>query len=206
MPAALAASNWPRTILYCFSQTTGCTTSVLPASQAWSPRSHSVMGSWQKGSASNSVFSRANSLSLMLFCTTSRVWAVQIWPPLVRKPFMAVSTAASMSTSSKMTSALFPPSSSIVGASFSAQLAMTLAPVAEEPVKETILTSSCLDNASPAAGPPVTMLSTPLGRPASMQAWPMNMQESPAISDGFNTAELPATRAGATLRKATFSG
>ena len=62
------------------------------------------------------------------------------WPPLVRKPVITVSTAFWTSTSSKITSADLPPSSSMFCASLGAHACMIFDPVADEPVKETMAT------------------------------------------------------------------
>src|SRR5687768_2331231 len=54
--------------------------------------------------------------------------------------------------------------------------------------------------ASPTAGPPVTTLSTPSGRPASCASAAKRSAESEVCSSGFSTTLLPAASAGGTFQ------
>ena len=119
---------------------------------------------------------------------------------------MVVSTALSRSVSSNTTRADFPPNSSATCESLGAQASITLLPVIEEPVKEIIDTDGDKVKATPASRSPVIMLKTPGGIPASWASFPMNIHDSPAISDGLRMAQFPAINAGQTLRNATLRG
>jgi hypothetical protein len=87
-----------------------------------------------------------------------------------------------------------------------AQASITLLPVREDPVKEIMDTEGDNANAAPASRSPVTTLKTPGGIPASWASFPINIQDKPAISDGFKIAQFPAINAGQTLRNATLRG
>ena len=99
-----------------------------------------------------------------------------------------------------------PPNSNATCESFGAEASIILLPVSDEPVKETIETEGEATRAAPVSRSPVTTLNTPSGIPTSCASLPKNMQERPAISEGLRMAQFPATNAGATFRKATFSG
>jgi hypothetical protein len=63
-----------------------------------------------------------------------------------------------------------------------------------------------LTSAAPVAPSPVTMLSTPGGRPASRQSSAKAMALSGVYSAGFSTTVLPAASAGATFQASISSG
>ena len=129
-----------------------------------------------------------------------RVHAEQVWPEFsiaLRAPAgMAFSNGASSST----TNADLPPSSSVTFLMRSPASAPTRLPARTEPVKLTMSTSGCDAMASPATGPyPVTMFSTPAGKPIASQASASRKAFSGATSLGFRTTVQPAAKAGATL-------
>ncbi len=71
-------------------------------------------------------------------------------------------------------------------------------PVAVEPVKTTLFTSSCSARRAPASRPvPVTTLTTPSGTPASCINFAIIKGVSGASSEGFNTTVQPVAKAGA---------
>jgi hypothetical protein len=76
-------------------------------------------------------------------------------------------TWAGSASSNTMNGAL-PPSSRCTRFSVSAAVFMIFLPVPVEPVRLTIRTSGCSTIACPASLPPVTMLTTPSGMPASL--------------------------------------
>src|ERR1044072_8661934 len=69
-------------------------------------------------------------------------------------------------------------------------------PTVVEPVKDTTFTASCVQRTSPTSGPPVTMLTTPAGTPASSSTLTKLMAESGVSDEGLKTTVLPQTRAG----------
>ena len=83
-------------------------------------------------------------------------------------PNSAPSTAASKSASAKKMFGDLPPSSSEIFFSVSAAPRMIVLPTSALPVNAILSTSGCSTIAAPAVSPsPVTMLTTPGGRPAS---------------------------------------
>src|SRR4051812_23758451 len=74
---------------------------------------------------------------------------------------------------------------------------LTIRPTWVEPVKETTLTRSSVVIGVPISGPsPVTMLTTPLGIPASIRVWTKFSAESGVWDAGLKTTVLPQTSAG----------
>src|SRR5436853_2547079 len=70
-------------------------------------------------------------------------------------------------------------------------------PTSLEPVKEMARTSGLQSIGAPASGPnPVTILTTPFGRPASIRARTRLMVERGVSSAGLMTQVFPQTRAG----------
>ena len=72
-------------------------------------------------------------------------------------------------------------------------------PTSVEPVKAILSTPSCATSAAPVAPSPVTMLTTPGGRPASTQISAKASAVSGVNSAGFSTTVLPAASAGRDL-------
>jgi hypothetical protein len=82
-----------------------------------------------------------------------RVQAVHVWPPLMKQLARPTLTALARSASSRMTTALLPPSSSATRFTVPAPTACTRLPAAVEPVNDTMSTSGCAASASPTTGP-----------------------------------------------------
>ena len=94
--------------------------------------------------------------------------AQQTWPPLYNLPQIVSFTAKSISPSSSIIKASFPPSSSITCVKFCEAVPIVWIPAPVLPVRETRDTPLCLANAWPTIGPsPVTTWITPAGTPAS---------------------------------------
>src|SRR5712691_12387214 len=72
----------------------------------------------------------------------------------------------------------------------------TSLPTAVDPVNDTTFTASCVDSTVPTSGPPVTMFTTPAGRPASARTLTKFTADSGVSEDGLNTTVLPHTSAG----------
>jgi hypothetical protein len=79
-------------------------------------------------------------------------------------------------------------------------------PTSVEPVKATLSTPSCATSAAPVSPSPVTMLSTPFGRPTSCAISAKASAVSGVYSAGFSTTVLPAASAGATFQASISSG
>ena len=70
-------------------------------------------------------------------------------------------------------------------------------PVPPDPVNTRTSTSIDRPIASPTTAPsPVTAFKTPSGKPASCANSTMRISDNDAVSDGFNTTELPIAKAG----------
>ena len=95
--------------------------------------------------------------------------------------------------------AALPPSSKPVRFSVAAAARATAIPVGVEPVTSMRSTPGWELSAAPAAGPPVTMLSTPSGSPAACAIRPSSRTESGASSEGLSTTVLPNASAGASF-------
>src|SRR5262249_11773950 len=79
-------------------------------------------------------------------------------------------------------------------------------PTSVEPVKAILSTSECCTRASPVLPSPVTILTTPGGKPTSLQ---ISAKASAVIgvnSAGFSTTVLPAASAGAIFQASINSG
>src|SRR5579864_29261 len=119
-------------------------------------------------------------------------------------PSTSPSTALSRSASSKTTNGDLPPSSSdnffVVPA-----VALRIArPTSVEPVNAILSTSGCATRASPERPSPVTMLTTPFGRPASWHNSAKASAVSGVNSAGLSTTVLPAATAGTIAGKFVF--
>ena len=80
---------------------------------------------------------------------------------------------------------------------FADALATAIPPLVD-PVKDIMSIPTWLDIASPTTGPrPLTKLNTPLGTPASWKISAITIEDSGAISLGFNTAVHPEAKHGA---------
>ena len=78
-------------------------------------------------------------------------------------------------------------------------------PTSVEPVKA-ILSTSAATSAAPVAPSPVTMFTTPAGRPTSWQISAKARAVRGVYSAGFRTTVLPAASAGATFQASISSG
>src|SRR6185437_14856153 len=100
-----------------------------------------------------------------------------------------------------------PPSSSEQRTKLLAAASPTMRPTSVEPVRETARTSGLLSSGPPMREPkPVTMLTTPLGRPASASARTKLNTESGVSCAGLMTQVLPATIAGNSFQEGIAMG
>src|SRR6266571_4754204 len=126
-----------------------------------------------------------------------RLVAVQRCPVVPKAPQSAPSTAKSRLASSSTIIGFFPPSSSEQCLKLFAAVSPTMRPTAVEPVRETARTSGCSDKGPPTVDPkPLTILTTPLGRPASASVRTKLKTESGVSCAGLMTQVLPTTTAG----------
>ena len=114
----------------------------------------------------------------------------------------APSTAWSRSASSKTMKGALPPSSSETFFTVVAHWAIKSLPTSVEPVNENFRTSGFWVSSTPTslARVVVTMLSTPLGKPARWASSARASALSGVSSGGLITTGQPAAMAGATLR------
>jgi len=98
-----------------------------------------------------------------------------------------------------------PPSSSVSFISRPAVALRIARPTSVDPVKA-ILSTSASTSAAPAAPSPVTILTTPFGRPTSAQISAKARAVSGVCSAGFRTTVLPAASAGAIFQASIRSG
>lgn len=99
------------------------------------------------------------------------------------------------SASSMMTRGLLPPSSRVTRFRLQAPAACWISlPTSTEPVKEILATSGWCVREVPAPGPkPLTMLTTPGGKPASLKRAPSANAVRGVCSAGFITTVHPGT-------------
>src|SRR5256885_14094514 len=103
-------------------------------------------------------------------------------------PKSAPSTAASQSASGKKILGDLPPSSRVTRLRVSAALLTMILPTAALPVKAILSTWGCATMAAPAVSPkPLTMLTTPGGRPASSSQLANSRAVSGVCSAGLST-------------------
>src|SRR5208282_6008228 len=90
-----------------------------------------------------------------------------------------------------------PPNSSEQCLKLRAQVSPTMRPTSVEPVRETARTSGCSISGAPILEPkPLTMLTTPLGTPASLKVRTKLKTDSGVSCAGLMMHVLPATSAG----------
>jgi hypothetical protein len=99
-----------------------------------------------------------------------------------------------------------PPSSVVTGTMRAAAARRMFAAVGRPPVKLILRTLGWVDSAGPMRPSPVTMLTTPFGKPACSMRRPNSSVETLACSDGLMTTVLPAASAGASLLASSGSG
>src|SRR5205823_6199471 len=93
------------------------------------------------------------------------------------------------------------------GLKLCAAVTPTMRPTSLDPVNEMACTLGCSAIGAPTSGPnPVTTLTTPLGRPASVSALSRFIVESGVSSAGLITHVLPQTRAGKSFQEGIAMG
>jgi hypothetical protein len=137
----------------------------------------------------------------------TRVGAVQIWP-MWKVQVLAICWAAlSRSAPSSTTAAPLPPSSVMIRLNPVAAASEIIRPTRLLPVKLTMVTSGDATSASPTSGvDPSTRLTTPGGKPASLNALIISMTPRGSWWAGLTMTVLPVTRAGAILPTTLLSG
>src|SRR5579871_3314183 len=136
-----------------------------------------------------------------------RLMQTQLCPAFV--PTLAptsVGIATSRSASSRRMPADLPPSSSVTGRTSLPQASATRAPIASDPVNETLSTSGWLTRYSDISGPAATTLITPGGKPASVIRSHIAKIASGSGSGTLTTAVQPTTTAGAIFCATPGSG
>src|SRR5471032_3296775 len=128
-----------------------------------------------------------------------RLPAEQTSPWLKNTPKSAPSTALPKSASAKKMLGDLPPSSSVTFFRVAAAARMIVLPTSALPVNAILSTSACSTIAAPVAPSPVTMLTTPGGRPASVKLDASASIVSGVCSAGFSTVVQPTQIAGASF-------
>src|SRR5580765_6417757 len=122
-------------------------------------------------------------------------------------PKSAPSMDASQSASVKKMLGDLPPSSRVTRLSVSAADLTMILPTAALPVNAILSTAGCATSAAPAVSPkPLTMLTTPGGKPASSKQLANSSAVSGVCSAGFRTQQQPAAIAGASFQAAINNG
>ena len=146
----------------------------------------------------------------MLSCISKREPAQHTCPWFSQMPSTRPSTALSRSASSNTTNGDLPPSSSDNFLCESAVARRIARPTSVEPVKAILSTSGCTTSAAPVLPSPVTMFTTPGGKPTSLHSSANASAVSGVNSAGFSTTVFPAASAGAifhaTMRSGKFHG
>src|SRR5947207_4913006 len=126
-----------------------------------------------------------------------RLVAVQRWPVVPNAPQSAPSRASSRLASSRTIIGFLPPSSSEQCLKLLAAVVPMVRPTALDPVNDTARTSGWSSMGAPVSEPnPLTILTTPLGTPASARTRTMLNVESGVSWAGLITHVLPQTSAG----------
>ena len=129
-----------------------------------------------------------------------RVGAVQIWPEWNAHVDTSWGTTLLRSASSNTRPAPLPPSSSSSRFIEPPATAPIAWPTPVEPVKLTMSVWGLATIASPTSGPePVTMLTTPGGKPTPSRISTSRMTASGSCGAGLTTTVLPMASAGPTL-------
>src|SRR5437764_1226524 len=129
-----------------------------------------------------------------------RLVAVQRWPVVPNPPQSPPSMASSRFASSSTIIGFLPPNSSEQCLKLLAALVPTIRPTAVDPVSEIARTSGCSVSGPPTCGPkPVTIFTTPRGRPASLRVRPRLKVESGVSCAGLITHVFPHTIAGSSI-------
>src|SRR5690348_15779328 len=131
-----------------------------------------------------------------------RLVAVQRWPVVPKAPHNAPSSASSRLASSSTIIGFLPPSSSEQCLKLLAAVVPMVRPTALDPVNETARTSAFSTSGAPVSDPnPVTILTTPLGTPASVSARTRLNVDSGVSCAGLITQVLPQTKAGSNFQE-----
>ena len=140
--------------------------------------------------------------------TMSRVVITHPWPAWVQTVKAAVAHAPPKSASSRITKADLPPSSKKTFLIVSEAPAMTLRPVAVDPVKLTMSTRGSVDSSAPTAwSADDTILTTPGGMSvSSAMIRPSTVAHHGVSGAGLRTTVLPAARAGPNLARLIWWG
>src|ERR1041385_1402945 len=126
-----------------------------------------------------------------------RLVAVQRCPVVPNAPQSAPSSASSRLASSSTIIGFLPPNSSEQRLKLFAHEVPTILPMSVDPVKETARISGCSVSGAPILLPkPLTMLTTPLGNPASISACTKLKTDSGVSCAGLMMQLLPARIAG----------
>src|SRR5699024_722140 len=128
-----------------------------------------------------------------------RFWETQAWPEFIRAENTMVPPALARSASSSTIAALLPPSSSEQRVRFSAAIFALYVAHPVETVLEMLPIAGGDTSRSPTELGPVTMDSTPSGRPASRNRPASHSADSGVAEDGLSTTELPDSSAGRSL-------
>src|SRR5216684_6933627 len=132
---------------------------------------------------------------------------MQTWPALRYLAATAILATVSASTSSKMTTGAWPPSSSVARLTPSAASLARCLPTTVEPVNEILrMTGEAMRYVETSLGTPKTTLSTPLGRPASSRHLAMASAVAGVSSAGLMMQEQPAASEAAILRAGVTAG
>src|SRR5579862_6108402 len=136
-----------------------------------------------------------------------RLVAVQRWPVVPKPPHNPPSMASSRLASSSTIIGFLPPSSSEQCLKLLAALVPTIRPTSLDPVSETARTSGCSVIGVPTIEPkPVTILTTPLGSPASTSARTKLNVDSGVSWAGLITHVFPQTSAGSSFHDGMAMG
>src|SRR3979490_3396727 len=158
-------------------------------------RGSPVLKNW-----STSPFAVSTTSWSLLSGTRMRVPAMQDCPLLRNPAFSAMGRAWFKSASSRMMVGDLPPSSRVTRLSVPAASRRMVLPTTVEPVNDIFMISGWRLSSVPTTSPrPVTILNTPLGRPASCNASVSTCICVALISLGLRTAVHPAARAAASF-------
>ena len=140
--------------------------------------------------------------------TTRRVVIAHPCPAWVHTVKAAMAVAPPISASSRMTKADLPPSSKNTFFKVAEASAMTLRPVAVDPVKLIWSTRGSVESSAPSWwSDEVTTLKTPAGMSVSSATRRPSTDAHHGVSGaGFNTTVAPAARAGPTLARLIWWG
>src|SRR5260221_8024296 len=134
--------------------------------------------------------------------TNIRLAHTHVWPALRNFEAIAPLTAATKSASANTMNGALPPSSSETRLTVAADLEIRICPTSVDPVNEILRTRSSAKTVSENGIGllVVTMLTTPGGKPASVNKLASSSAESGVCSAGLQMVVQPAASAGPSLR------